>query len=158
MRYKIVIYQFLLIFTLALISNGCSSLSGSLFKVVSEVPEDHSVVYLYRLNDKINTEFMIKYNNVEICILENNGYFPLFVKEGKVEISSLVQFKMFATGILDAAMAGSSEFVFEAVSGKSYYLKCSAEEFSGQRLTIDLVPENFGVNNIRECRLLQPDI
>jgi len=146
------------VFLLMLFYNGCSSLSGPLFKPASDIPTDHAVAYLYRLNDKVNTEFMIKYNNEEVCILKNNGYFPLFVKEGKVEITSTVQFKMFATGILDAAIAGYSEFVFKADQGKSYYLKCNAEELGGQKLTINLVPENFGSQNIRECRLLQPDI
>ena len=47
---------------------------------------------------------------------------------------------MFATGILDAAIAGTSEFVFEAEPKKSYYLKCRVEEMTGQKLTIDLVP------------------
>jgi hypothetical protein len=157
MRYITNIFLFLFVFTLAIYSIGCSSLKGPLYKAVSDIPEDKSVVYLYRINDNFNTDFMITYNYEEICVLVNNGYFPFFVEPGKVEISSAVQFKMFATGILDAAIANPTEFVFEAEPGKSYYLKCDASVYTGQELTIKLVPEKFGSNDIKECRLLDPE-
>ncbi len=157
MRYVINLFLALFVITLAIYPIGCSSLKGPLYTAVSDIPEDQSVVYLYRINDNYNTEFMITYNYEEICVLVNNGYFPFFVEPGKVELSSAVQFKMFATGILDAAIATPTEFVFEAEPGKSYYLKCSAGEFSGQELTIKLVPENFGSNDIKECKLLDPE-
>lgn len=143
------------IILLILLYVGCSSHQSPLFKKVSEIPENMSVIYIYRTEDKLNTEFLIKYFDQEICILENNGYFPYLVEEGKVELTSNVQFKMFATGILDQAMANPTELVFEAKAGNSYYIECKADELGGQELTIDQVPENYGKNRIKNCRLIQ---
>ncbi len=155
MRYIFIVFLF--IFMLAIYCIGCSTLKGPLFKPVLDVPEDQSVVYLYRMGDNSNTEFMITYNYEQLCVLKNNGYFPFFVEPGKVELSSAVQFKMFATGILDAAVATPTKFVFEAKPGLSYFIKCTAGTFGGQELTIKLVPENFGSNDIKECRLLETE-
>ena len=115
-------YQLLLALSLAVIFIGCSSsLSGSLFKPVTDIPTDKSVVYLFRPDDDRSTEFTITYRGKEIFILENEGYFPLLVKEGKVEISASANFKMFVTGLLQTS--GSTDFVFEAEKGKYYYSK-----------------------------------
>ena len=102
-------------------------------------------------NDDKSTKFTIKYNGQEICILENGGYFPFFVKEGKVKISSNANFKLFVTGLLQSA--GSTDFVFKAEAGKSYYIICQDAE-SGNELSMKMVPENFGLHSIEECRLL----
>jgi hypothetical protein len=149
-------YRLILAVVLAVSFMGCSSLSGPLFKPAAEIPTDKSIIYLYRPNDDRNTEFTIEYNNMEICVLENGGYFPFFVEEGKVEISSSVNFKMFATGLLDIAVAGTTEFYLQAEPGKSYYIQCQAIESGGNKLFIKSVPENFGINDIKECRLLEP--
>ena len=146
---------FLVIFVIAFFYLSCSSHQGPLFKMVTEVPADQSVIYLYRSEDKINTEFIIKYNDTEICIMENNGYFPYIVEKGKIELVSMVQFKMFATGILDQAMANSTQLVFEAKPGKTYFIECLADDLGGQELTLNVVPEKYGQNRIKECRLLQ---
>jgi len=148
--------SFLILFVIVFFNYDCSSHQGPLFKKVTEIPENQSVIYLYRFEDKINTEFLIKYFDKEICILENNGYFPYIVEKGKVELSSTVQFKMFATGILDQAMANPTQLVFEAKAGESHFIECVADELGGQELTINKVPEKYGQNRIKECMLLQP--
>jgi len=63
---------------------------------------------------------------------------------------------MFATGILDQAMANPTQLVFEAKAGESYFIECVADELGGQELTINKVPEKYGQNRIKECMLLQP--
>jgi len=132
---------------------GCSSsLSGPLFKPTTDIPTDKSIIYLYRPDTGHTTEFTMTYNNMEICILESGGYFPFFAEVGKVEISSAVNFKMFSTGLLDQAMSGSADLVFEAEPGKTYYIECLGH----QKLTIKLVPENYGISRIKGCRLLEP--
>ena len=147
-------YKLLIAFAIAILYIGCSSsLSGPMFKPVMDIPTDKSVIYLYRPDDDKNTEFTITYNNREICVLENGGYFPFFVEKGKVEISSNANFKMFVTGLLQTA--GSTDFVFKAEPGKNYYIMCQDAEGSSE-LSMKLVPENFGINNIKECRLLEP--
>jgi len=148
------IYQILLLFAIAIFYMGCSSLSGTLFKPVTDIPADKSVVYLYRPNDDRSTEFTITYHGKEICVLENGGYFPFFVEEGIVKISSSANFKLFVTGLLQTT--GSTDFVFKAEPEKSYYIECEAREFGGQKLSIQLQPENFGIHNIKKCRLLEP--
>jgi len=138
---------------LAIFYVGCSSsLSGSLFKPATDIPSDKSIIYLYRPDTGHTTEFTIKYNNMEICILESGGYFPFFAEEGKVAISSSVNFKMFSTGLLVLAFSGSTDLVFEAEPGKSYYIECRGH----QELTKKLVPENYGITDIKVCRLLEP--
>ena len=136
---------------------SCSSIQGPLFKSITNVPENQSVIYIYRSNDKTNSEFAISCNDKELGMLENNQYLPELVNEGKVVIKSMVQFKMFTTGLLDAAIADSTIYVFKAEPGKSYYIECKADEFSGQVLTIDLVPENYGSNRIKNCVLVQQE-
>ena len=148
------IQQLSLVFALGIFYTGCSSLSGPLFKPVTDIPRDQSVIYLYRPDDGKNTEFTIKCNEKEICVLENTGYLPFFIGEGKVEISSLVRFKLFVVGILDLAIAQSTEFVFKAEPGKAYYIECVADESEGKKLSINLVPDNYGFIRIKECRLL----
>ncbi len=149
------IYQLLIALSLAVFYVSCSSsLSGSFFKPVADIPTDKSVIYLYRPNDDKSTEFTITYNNKEICILESGGYFPFFVKEGKVVISSSANFKLFVTGLLQTA--GSTNFVYKAEPGKFYYVMCQAVGSDGSELSIKLVPENFGIKSIKECRLLEP--
>ncbi len=143
-----------LIVSFSILYMGCSSLSGPLFKEITDIPSSQSLIYLYRPNDNRNTDFLIKCNDKEMCVLKNNGYFPFFVGEGKTEISSVVQFKMFTTGLLDAGIAGSTDFVFKSESGKTYYVECQADESGGQRLTIKSVPQNYGSIRIKECRLL----
>jgi Protein of unknown function (DUF2846) len=150
-----IIFGFLKLVNIAYFLSACSALNGPLFKPVNNIPENQSVVYMYRLENKSNTEFLIKSNGQDICILKNNGYFPFFVKPGRVDISSMVQFKLFATGILDAAVREPSKLVLKAETGKSYYIKCETDEITGQDLIMDLVPENFGSKNIKECKLLE---
>jgi len=146
-------YQLILALVLAVFYIGCSSsLSGTLFKPVTDIPADKSVVYLYRPNDDRSTEFTITYHGKEICVLENGGYFPLFVKEGKVVISSSANFKMFVTGL---AQTGSKDFIFKAEKGKYYYVMCQDPQGNSE-LSMKLVPENFGISGIKECRLLEP--
>lgn len=147
-------YQLLAIFALGMFYMGCSSGSGPLFKPITDIPEDQSLIYLYRPDDGRSTEFTIKCNNKDIGILEKKEYFPFFVEEGKVEISSRVRFKLFAVGLLDLAIAQSTEFVFKAEPGKAYYIECLADESEGKKLSINLVPDNYGYIRIRECRLL----
>lgn len=147
------IYQTLLAITVTLFFVGCAStLSGPLFKPVTDIQTDKSVVYLYRPNDDKSTEFTITYRGNEICVLENGGYFPFFVKEGKVVISSSPNFKMFVTGL--AQTGGSEDFIFKAEKGKYYYVLCQASQ--GNELSMKLMPENFGISDIKECRLLEP--
>lgn len=142
-------------FTLAVFYIGCSSsLSGALFNAVTDIPADRSVIYLYRPIDDKSTEFTITYNNKEICVLVSGGYFPIYAEEGKVEISSSANFKMFVTGLLQTA--GSTDLFFEAEPGKYYYVMGQPVESDPNKLSIKLVPENFGVNSIKECRLLEP--
>ena len=132
---------------------GCSSsLSDTLFKPVTHIPTNKSVIYLYRPNDDKSTKFTITYNNKEICVLENGGYFPLFVNEGKVEIFSTANFKLLVTPLF----VGSTDIVLKAEHGKYYYVLCQDDGFSGSKLSMKVVPENFGVNSIKECRLLEP--
>jgi len=146
-------YQLIIAIALAVFYMGCSSsLSGPLFKPATDIPTDKSLIYLYRPDEDHSTEFTITYNNMEICILESGGYFPFFVEEGKVAISSSVNFKLFSTGLFDQAVSSSPDLVFEAEPGKSYYVECRGN----QSLTKKLVPENFGINDIKECRLLDP--
>ena len=132
---------------------GCSSsLSGPLFKPVTEIPTDRSIIYLYRPDTDYNTEFTISYNNIEIGILVSGGYFPFYAEPGKVKISSAVNFKMFATGLLDQAASGTKDFFFQAEQGKIYYLECKGH----QELFIKVVPEKYGLSSIKDCRLLEP--
>jgi hypothetical protein len=119
-----------------------------------DIPTDKSVIYLYRPDDGKSTEFTITYNKKEICVMENSGYFPFFVEEGKVEIFSSANFKMFVTGLLQTA--GSTDFVYKAEAGKYYYVMCQAIGSDGNELSMKLVPDNFGINSIKECRLLDP--
>ncbi len=137
---------------------SCSSSKGPLFKRVSNIPAHQSVVYLFRSNDKVNTDFLITLNDKKTCIMENNGYFPVLVNEGKVVIKSFVQFKFFATGLLDMATADSSLLVFKADPGKSYYVECLTKESSPQELNLKLVPENYGGIKIKNCPLLKPGL
>ena len=133
----------------------CASQQGALFKKVTNIPEDKCLIYIYRAEDKMNTEFLIKYFDQELCILQNNGYFPYFADNGKVKLTSTVQFKMFATGILDQAIANPSELVFKAETGKTYYIECTANELGGQELSINVVPLKYGQNQIKQCSLMQ---
>lgn len=154
MSYLKNIYRILFAFTFAVFFISCSSsLSDALFKPVTEIPPDKSVVYLFRPDDNKSTEFTIMYKNQEICILENGGYFPFYVEEGKVEISSKANFKMFVTGLLQTI--DSTDLVFKAEMGKYYYVMCQDDEFNGNKLLMKLVPENFGFNSIKQCRLLE---
>jgi len=147
------IIQLLLVFALTMLYISCSSsLSGPLFKPVTEIPTDRSIIYLYRPDTDNNTEFTISYNNIEICILMSGGYFPFYAEAGKVKISSAVNFKMFATGLLDQAASGTRDFFFQAEQGKIYYLECKGH----QELFIKVVPENYGLSSIKDCRLLEP--
>jgi hypothetical protein len=148
------IHQLSLVFALGMFYMGCSSASGSLFRPISDLPTDQSTIYLYRPDDGRSTEFTIKCNGKEIGILENEGYFPFFVEEGKVEISSHVRFKLFVVGLLDLAIAQPTEFVFKAEPGRAYYIECLADENEGKKLSINLVPDDYGFIRIRECRLL----
>ena len=107
------VLKFLILFFISLVYLSCSSSQGPLFKKVTNIPPHQSVIYLFRSNDKVNSEFLITCNNKEVCVLENNGYFPYLVNEGKVVVKSFVQFKFFATGLLDLAMADSSQLVFK---------------------------------------------
>lgn len=150
-----VIFRFLKFVIIAYFLSACSALNGPLFKPVNNIPENQSVIYMYRLENKSNSEFLIKSNGQDICILKNNGYFPFFVKPGRVDISSIIQFKLFTTGILDVAISEPSTLVLKAETGKSYYIKCETDEITGQELIMDLVPENFGSKNIKECKLLE---
>ena len=146
-------YQLIIAIALAVFYMGCSSsLSGPLFKPVTDIPKDKSVVYLYRPDDDRSTEFTITYRGNEICVLENGGYFPFFVKEGKVVISSSPNFKMFVTGL--AQTGDSEDFIFKAEKGIYYYVLC--QDPQGSELSMKLMPENFGINSIKECRLLEP--
>lgn len=156
MSYLNNVFKFLMAFVLSLLFIGCSSLSGPLFKPATNIPTDKSVIYLYRPNDNKNSEFTITYNNIEVCILESGGYFAFFAAEGKVELLSSVNFKLFATGLLDQALAGTTDLIFTAEPEKSYYVQCQAIGSQGQELSMKLVPENFGINDIKECRLLDP--
>lgn len=114
-----------------------------------------SVVYLYRPDEGKRTEFTIKCNENQICILENKGYYPFFIGEGKVEITATVRFKMFTTGFLDAGMYDPTEFVLKAEPGKVYYIECEAgSDSGGQKLNIKVVPDNFGFIRIKDCILL----
>jgi hypothetical protein len=147
------IIQLLLVFSLAMLYISCSSsLSGPLFKPVTEIPTDRSILYLYRPDTDNNTEFTISYNNIEVCILVGGGYFPFYAEPGKVKISSAVNFKMFATGLLDQAASGTRDFFFQAEQGKIYYLECKGH----QELFIKVVPEKYGLSSIKDCRLLEP--
>jgi hypothetical protein len=154
MSHMMKIHPLSLVFALGMFYMGCSSASGPLFKPITDIPGDQSLIYLYRPDDGKSTEFTIKCNNKEIGILENKGYFPLCVEEGKVEISSLVRFKLFVVGLLDRAIAQPTEFVFKAEPGRAYYIECLADESEGKKLSINLVPDNYGFVRIKECRLL----
>ena len=149
-------YKIILGFIFVLSYLACSSLSGPIFKPVSNIPANQSIVYLYRSSDDKNTEFTMKYNNNEICVLERGGYFPVFVREGKVEISATLNFKLFSTALLDLATSSPSNLVFKADPGKSYYVECQSSENNKDELVIKLVPENYGINKIKECKLLDP--
>ena len=144
---------FIFIPTLFFIS--CSSLNGPLVKPVTDIPADQSVVYLYRLDDDVKKNYIIEYNDKEMCIMENGGYFPFFVKKGKVKLTSSVDYNFFTSGLVDLA-AGKKDFFFEAKPGKSYYIKCHTAGAVHQELSLQLVPENFGSKNIKECKLLEP--
>ena len=153
MSYIKKVYQRLLVIGLAIFYVGCaSSLSGPLFKPATDIPTDKSIIYLYRPDAGHTTEFLITYNNMEICDLQSGGYFPFYAEEGRVDITSTVNFKMFSTGLFDQAFSGSTDLVFEAEPGKSYYLECRGH----QNLSIKLVPESYGISSIKECRLLEP--
>ena len=148
-------FSVILIFIPALFFTSCSSLNGPLFKPVMDIPPEESVVYIYRMDDVEKKAFVIEYNDKEICILENGGYFPFFVKKGKVKLTSSIDYNFFTSGLVDLA-AGKKDFVFEADAGKSYYVKCHTTGAVAQELSIQIVPENFGSKNIKECRLLEP--
>jgi hypothetical protein len=150
------IYIILILFCAIFVFSCAAGLQGPLFKPVSEIPKDKSIIYIYRINDKINTEFIINYFDKELCVLQNNGYFPYIIDQGKVELTSKVQFKMFATGILDQAIANPTQLIFEAQAGKTYYIECKADELGGQELSINKVPDKYGRNRIKECKLLDP--
>ncbi len=149
------VLKFLILFFISLVYLSCSSSQGSLFKKVTNIPSHQSVIYLFRSNNRVNSEFLITCNNKEVCVLENNGYFPYLVNEGKVVVKSFVQFKFFATGLLDLAMADSSQLVFKADAGKSYYIECASKESNTNELKISLVPESYGSIKIKECPLLE---
>ncbi len=148
------LFLFLLFLCLSSYFIACSSSHGPLFKKVSSIPPHQSVIYLFRSNDKVNSEFLITCNNKEVCILENNGYFPYLVNDGKVVLKSFVQFKFFATGLLDLATADSSMLIFKADAGKSYYVECIPKGANKNELKISLVPENYGSIKIKNCSLL----
>ncbi|MBI5471345.1 MAG: hypothetical protein HY961_03270 [Ignavibacteriae bacterium] len=142
---------------IAVVWGGCSSSAGLIFKDVVDVPKDRCVVYVYRPDDEKGTEFDMRCNGEEICVLEKATYMPLYVQPGKVEISSLVRFKLFSTGLLDPALAGPSECVFTGEAGRTYFVECLANQSAGQRLSISVVPERYARIRIRECRLRNMD-
>lgn len=133
-------------------SVGCSSTSGPLFKEVTDIPQGRGIAYIFRPDDGKSTEFTLTVNGIEVGILESMGYLPVFIEEGKVEIASAVRFKLFVTGI--QALGGQTEFVFKAEAGRTYYLECLADRSDGQKLSITVVPENYGRLRIKGCHLL----
>ncbi len=149
------LFRFIILVLFSVFLVSCSSSQGPLFKKISNIPEHQSAIYFFRSNDKVNSEFLMTCNNKEVCILENNGYFPYLVNEGKVVIKSFIQFKLFATGLLDLAMADSTQLVFKANAGKSYYVECAAKGSNKNELKISLVPENYGSIKIKDCPLLE---
>jgi hypothetical protein len=122
---------------------------------VTAIPQGQCLVYLYRPDDEKGTEFTVTCNGQEICTIEKLTYIPLFVDAGKVEVSTAVRFKMFSTGLLDKAIAGSTDHFFKAEVGKTYYLECLADQSNGQKLTISNVSEHYGRIRIKACHLLQ---
>ena len=155
MKDKRIIY--LLFLTMAFISliTGCSSsLRGTFFKVVNDIPSGKCLVYLYRPVDDYQTKFSVQYDNHEICTSEKGSYYPLFVDPGKVKITSKVNFQMFVTGILDKAITRHTTFVFTAQAGKRYFIECTTEEDNRNLLNMRLVTKEYGRVRIRGCRLL----
>jgi hypothetical protein len=139
------LYHILFVFVLTLSCVSCSSLQGPVFKKITDIPQNKSVVYLYYPNNNINPDLIIKYKNKEVCILKNGGYYPFIADEGKFEISSEIR-----SLIID----NSTEFVFKADAGKSYFIECQVEAGYVAKPIIKLVPENFGMNRIKDCILL----
>lgn len=149
-------YPIILSFNFLLLCIGCSSLSGPLFKPILDIPTGKCIIYLYRLDDEHSSEFTVACNDSDICILEKWSYFPIINNAGKVKLSASVNFKLFTTGFLDKAIAGTTELIFKTEPGQSYYIECQALEWGGNKLTIKLVPKNFGMIRVKECRLLDP--
>lgn len=147
-------FQFARLLAFSVLLCGCSSSKGPLFQTITDIPADRSVIYAFRPDDNKRTEFTFTCNGREIGILKRQGYFPILVEPGKVEIISKVRFKMFVTGLLGPAMIEPSEYVFEAKPGTVYYVECLAGELGGQKLSISLVPERYGQLKIQECHLL----
>ena len=139
---------------MALLSAGCASTpQGILFRPVQDAPAGVALIYVYRPDDGKGTEFEVACNGTIIGTLPKAGYIPIFMPPGKVEFVASVKFKLFQTGALDPAFAGSSECVFTAEAGKTYYVEGIADEAEGQRLRLAPAASRYALLRIANCRL-----
>jgi len=143
---------------------GCAgSLKGPAFQAVTSIPENKAVIYLYWPDEDLGTQFTIKANDEHVITLKNEGYIPFFVTPDSVDLSAKVQFKLFKTGLLEAAAAPTTHFKLKTEAGGTYYVKCSgmAPKFlslsttHGQRLGMALVTHDIGAFEIQACKLLK---
>jgi len=107
---------------------GCTStLEGPAFRPISDRPQDKAVLYVFWPDRRIGTQFTIKANDNQVGTLINGGYLPYIVEPGEIILTSKVQFKYGATGVLDAAMAPTTDFKLNVEGGKNYFVRCRTD-------------------------------
>ena len=147
------------LFVLFLITGCATTIKGPVFHPVGNVPENKSLVYIY-WTDKAarikGIDFSIKANGESLTDMRHGGYYQYFSDPGTLELSSHVNFKFMAVGLLDVAMAPTEKLEIDIDGGGTYYVRCishGANAFN-YALTMMLVDKERGEYEIREAKLL----
>jgi ankyrin repeat protein len=135
-------------------------LKGPVFMPLETIPKDKAVIYIY-WTDKAafrkNVDFTIKADNMPVTTMRHGGYYRFDTSFGSLELSSYLNFKFGAVGILDVARAPSHKLIFSNMkAGNAYYVRCMIQAHSPSifSLSMNLVDEKRGLCDIRDAKLL----
>ena len=138
-----------------LLSGCASTLTGPLYNEVSAPNDGRSHLYIYRPDVFTNSVIApaIVLNNKELFLLENGGYTILNINPGTHKLSIK----------LSENYKGNSELKVKAKKNKKIFVKLvtynkQIDSSKFKRIfRLDQVNESMAKNEIKECRLINPE-
>ena len=139
--YRQILKVVLVIFIMGII--GCAA--GPAYQKVEKIPENSSVVYIYRPGfagwPEVNPNLYTDKGKTFLTKIYSVGYFPYIVKPGEVDFS--------------AARETESTVTLDVKPRQIYYIKVTiGRGIFVERPHLTIVPPDVGAREIKRCKLI----
>lgn len=111
----------------------------------ADLPEGAALVRVYRPG-RGHQKFSLRVDGERRAVLKAGTFFETTLPAGRHDFSAKVKFKMFATGLVDKAMAGKETFSIDLRPGVVHHLRAVAGGFEGRSLFLTHVASDFAAS------------